>query len=237
MGAPTLVSYTDTGFTTGGAGHTTGAAVSRNNGDLLVFIAGSEGPDALSATNDSVNGITWTTQKSNSVANTCGTMLATAVASSTASATISGSNGTNSSDHWGFSVWVFRNTQGVGNSAEQHTSTKTVSLTPTAADGAICYAVFDFAAGALGSLTPSPSDSRQAAVDSGHYTFYVGDLTDQSSAGAVSYGVTGTSSTGAFSILAFEVKNSGTTSSVFEDDSHNVKANLIWQVEPIISVW
>lgn len=236
MGAPTLVSYTDTGFTSGGGGKTT-SAIARNSGDILVFIGGSEGADALAATNDSVNGITWTTQKSNTTANTCGTLLATAVAGSTVSATISGSNGSNSSNHWGFSIWVFRNSLGVGNSAEQHTSTKTVSLTPTAADGAIAYAVFDFNAGALGSLTPSPSDSRQGAVDSGHYTFYVGDITDQSSAGAVSYGVTGTSSTGPFSILALEVKNSGVTAGTFEDDSYNVKVQLVQQAEPVICVW
>jgi hypothetical protein len=140
---------------------------------------------------------------------TCASGVWTATAGSNGSGAIT-VNLVSSSQNSGFGVWVFRNSQGVGNHAEQHTATKTVSLTPIAADGAIVWGVFDFAATAITgiSATPTPTDERQKVlVGGGAYTIYVEDLTDQTSAGSVSYGITGGSGTGPFSIVSLEIKH------------------------------
>jgi len=207
LAAPTLISYTETSWTTTGLSKSI-ASISWQSGDVLVALGGSEGPDTLGAPTNTGSGLTWTSQKSNVAASTCGTKLATAVASASSSGVISMSSN-NSSDEWGFAVWVWRGSNGVGNSAEQHTSTKTVALTPTGADSGIMWGVFDFAANStLQTITPTPTNTRQRVNEGTHYTIYLADITDQVSAGAVSYGISGTGS-GPFSILVMEVKSSG----------------------------
>ena len=202
--APSLISYTEvSSWTTSGSPKST-ASISWQTGDVIVVLAISEANDAMPV--PTATGLTFSSQKSNVTASTCGMQACTAIAGSSGSGAVSMTN-PNGSSAWGFGVWVFRNSAGVGNSAEQHTSTKTVSLTPTGAHSAIVWALGDFAAGALQTITPTPTDTRQRALDSGRYTFYVADLTDQASAGAVSYGISGSGS-GPFSIGVVEVKGS-----------------------------
>jgi hypothetical protein len=55
--------------------------------------------------------------------------------------------------------------------------------------------------------TPGPTASPVAVQQSPNYTYYVAELDDQTSAGAVSYGITG-SGTGPFTIIAIETKAS-----------------------------
>jgi hypothetical protein len=113
--------------------------------------------------------------------------------------------GPNSVQHWGFGVWVWRGSTGIGNSSEQHTATRTVALTPTQTNSAIMWGTFDFAAVATVAITPAPTNTRQSVLDSARYTLYVSDLTNQTSGGSTSYGVGG-SGTGPFSIVVMEVK-------------------------------
>lgn len=204
--APTLISYTEAASWITNVVSKSTAAVSWQTGDVVVVVAGQEDVSAVLAV-PTATGLTFTSQRSNTTASTCGTQLATAVAASNGSSAVSMTG--SGSAHWGFGVWVVRTSTGVGNSAEQHTSAKTVSLTPTAANGLIIWGVFDFNADAAGSGTPAPTNTRQAAQDAGHYTRLVVDLADQSSAGAVSYGQSGGGTTGPFSIVAIEIKNDG----------------------------
>lgn len=237
MGAPTFVSYTEISWTTQSASTTT-ASITWQANDVIAVICGAEGPDTLGVASTTPGRLTFTTQKSNTTTGTCGTILATAVPTSGNSDTLT-LNTNNSGDFRGGAAWVIRNSTGVGNSAEQHTSTKTVSLTPTGADGYIIWAVFDFAAAAVQTITPTPTDTRQNTQSSPHYTFYVADLADQSSTGAVSYGISGTGS-GPFSIVALEIKNNGVAgSNVLDDDSFRGDFNglVVQPAEPIISVW
>lgn len=208
MSAPTLISYTETAWDTVGLTKST-ASISWNAGDVIVVIGGSEGADNLTLA--TATGLTFVPQKSNNTINTCASRLDAVVAGSSGSSAVTMTNDASGHD-WGFAVWVWRNSAGIGNSVEQHTGgsapTESVSLTPTAADGAIVWGLFDFQASALGTIVPTPTNTRQRAVIGGtHYTIYVADLGDQTSAGGVLYGVSGAGSvTGPFSIVAMEIK-------------------------------
>lgn len=205
MAAPTLISYTETAsWITAGATKAT-ASVSWNSGDILVVLGGSEGPDTLGV--PTATGLTFASQKSNAAASTCGTQLATATAGSTSSATVNMSN-SSSVNHWGFGVWVWRSSTGVGNSAEQHTATKTVALTLTGVNSAVMAGVFDFNADAAGSGTPAVTNTRQAAQEALHMARLVFDNIDYSTSGS-SWGQSGGGTTGAFSIVVLEIKNDG----------------------------
>jgi len=202
--APTLVSYTETSWTTTTTPKST-ASISWQAGDILVMIGGSDGGTIGVPT---ATGLTFASQKSFAGGSTaCGTQCATAVAGSSGSGAVSATL-TGGSGAWGFGVWVFRSSAGVGNSAEQHTATKTVSLTPVAADSAIVWGVFDFSEGTAGTIVPTPTNTRQNVDVTGSDRIYVCDLADQTSAGAVSYGISGSSGSGPWSIVVCEIQGS-----------------------------
>lgn len=208
MAAPTLISYNDAtaDWTTGSAGGSKStASISWQTGDVIVVIAGAEGINTLGT--PTATGLTFTKNVNNTTASTCEGFAATAVAASASSGAVTVTS-SSTSQHWGFGVWVWRSSTGVGNSAEQHTTTKTKALTATAADGGICWGVFDFGAGTLDTITPTPTNTRQRVNNGSNYTYYVADLTDQTSAGSVSYGLV-TGGSGAYTIVIQEVKNTG----------------------------
>lgn len=233
MGAPTLISYTETVWNTAPVGNLTLVIPAYNTSDVVVAIAGAEGPDTLTVSGGT--GLTWNTQKSNTTAGTCGTLLTAAVAaSSQTNQTISLATN-NNVNHRGFAVWVWRGSQGVGNSSEQHTTTKTVAMTPTAAHCGVTWGTFDFSAGSTpGTNTPTPTNIRQAANDGTHYDFYVADITDQASGGATSYGITGGNGTGPYSIVVLEIK-AGASAFIPDDDSS--RAIQVTAIEPNVSLW
>lgn len=201
---PSLVSYTETAsWITNGASKSTSASVAWQTGDILVFIGG--GQDVGTIGVPTATGLTFTSRALNTTPD-CQSRGATAVAASTSSAVISATNSV-STQHWGFGVWVWRGSDGFDAAGEQHTSTKTKAIVHTDTHSATCWGVFDFAATAVAgiSLTPAASHTRQAAADGTAYTFYAGDLVDQAASGSVSYGITGGSGTGPFSIAAVAV--------------------------------
>jgi hypothetical protein len=201
---PSLISYTETASWVTAAASKSTASVSWLAGDILVMVAGVEGADTIGV--PTATGLTFTSRALNTAASTCGSRAATAVAGAGGSSAITATN-SSSVHHWGFGVWVFRGSDGFDAAAEQHTATKTVGLTHTDTHSATCWGVFDFAAAATTGITPSPTatDVRQSAQDSPAYTRYVADLTDQASSGSVSYGITGGSGTGPFSIAGVAV--------------------------------
>lgn len=200
---PTLVSYTETAWDTTGSSKNS-ASISWLAGDVVVILALAEDIDTLGV--GTATGLTFTSQASNmATPSRCSTQLTATVAGGSGSSVVNVTSAS-SSLKWGFGVWVFRNSTGIGNSAEQHTTTATVPLTPTAAHGAIVYAVADFSADPLKTITPTPTNTRQRVVVVGNYTIYVADLTDQTSAGATSYGLT-VAPTGPVSIIALEIKH------------------------------
>lgn len=203
---PALTSYTEVASWTGtGATRVTPAAVSWSAGSIIVVIAGGESNGTFGV--PTATGLTFTSRALNTTASTCGTRAASAAAAAPGSSVITVTN-SNTTEQSGFAVWVFDGSDGFDAAAEQHTSTKTVSLTHTDTHSATCWGIFDFGAGAVTSVTLSPTatHTRQEAVSAGRYSFYAGDLTDHAAAGAQAYGITGGSpGTGPFSIVAVAV--------------------------------
>lgn len=114
---------------------------------------------------------------------------------------------TNAGIQFGFGVWVWRGSAGIGNSAEQHTATLNVNMTPIAAHCGTVLGTFDFGAAAVQTIIPTPTNTRQRVDEGTTYTVYVSDVADQASAGATAYGISGTG-TGPFSIVAMEIQAS-----------------------------
>jgi hypothetical protein len=205
MAAPTLVSYTEVDWTSAVTSQTT-ASISWNNGDVLAFVGGCEGVSTIALPTTTGTGLSFLSQQVNSTAGTCSTRLAACVATATSSGTIN-STSSGAGLVWGFGVWVWRGSQGIGNSSEQHTATKTVNMTPAAgADCGVVWGAFDFSAGASPAATPTPTHTRQAVQIGASYSIVVADIADQISAGAVSYGLTVTGTTGPYSIIVLEIK-------------------------------
>lgn len=204
--APTLVSYTASAdWTTGNTSKAT-ASISWQTGDILVVIAAAESVTATPAV-PTATGLTFSSVVTNSAAGTCATRLSTATAASTSSSAVT-TTMSSGAPHWGFGVWVWRGSTGVGNSIEQHTPTKTKALTLTGSNSAVIVGVFDFNADGAGSGTPAVTNTRQAAQDAGRYTQLVFDNVDYSTSGS-SWGQTGGGTTGPFSIVGIEIKNDG----------------------------
>jgi hypothetical protein len=230
---PAFVSYTDTSWTTSGSSKTS-ATVSWQAGDVIVVIGGAENGATLG--NPTATGLTFIQQRRNTASNTCASILSTAIPSVSGSGTIRMTN-SSSSIHWGFAVEVWRGAAGVGTTAEQHTTSKTVSLAPLVADSAIVWSTFDWSAGSLQAVTPTPTSSNRKLVDSGRYTIYASYLGDQVSTGATLYGISGSGS-GPFSNLAVEIKGNGapppppavtitpTSASIFTSAQQQFTANV-----------
>lgn len=192
------------------------------SGDVILAVASSEGAPGTEtwvAPTTTGTGVTFTQKQVHAASSDPGAGCWSAVASAGSSGTFSVKNGNAAnSQALAFGVYIFRGSAGVGNSNISTGTSRTVSLTPTGADGAIVWVVGDWAAAAVQTATPTatshttaapgPSASPQAALVSGRFTYYVEELDDQTSAGAVSYGITGTG-TGPFTIIAVEAQASG----------------------------
>lgn len=192
-------------------------------GDVLVVISFAENTVSLPNTpTNTGSGLTWTDRQTQTTGNNCTGRLSTAVASAADSGNVSVSNG-NQQDY-GFALWVWRGSDGIGNSTKlggTPQATKTVSYTPTQADSGICWGISDFNADAAYTAgTPAVTNTRLNAQVAGHYTNGLFDLTDQTSAGAVSYGATGGGTTGPFLIFVMEIKGTagGATAGLFQQN-------------------
>lgn len=213
MAAPTLISYTESASWATTAFSKSLASISWQVSDVLVCLAGSEDNTTLGVAGLPTNtglGLSWANTESISGAGHCAALIATTVATSADSGIISLAE-TSGSLHWGFAVWVWRGSAGVGNHAQQVTTGKTKALTPTAANAGICWGFFDYSAAAGAGEpagSPTPSNTREQTDDGGQYSIGVFDIIDQTSAGSVSYGATTTGTSGPYAIVIQEVKAS-----------------------------
>lgn len=208
---PTQQQYLESTWNAGGASK----ALSPTwlTGDVLVAFSLSATTEAPGAPAN-VTGVTWGTAKqSNTAANTCaGWVYATVATADGTSVSISVSTA-ESSHHWGWGLWVWRGSDGLGNSTKDVTTAKTVAYTPAQADSGIIWCAADWDANAVtnNNITPTPTNTRQRVNDGSNYTIYVADLTDQTSAGSVSYGLSGAGTTGALTKFVMEVKGAASS--------------------------
>lgn len=218
--APTLISYTETSWV-GNVSSVTTASLSWDTGDVIVCLMASAGANTLSWSTPTTTGtgLTFTLAKGhNTTATDCGAAIYTAVAAATSSGTVTEAPTSSFTNHIGLGVYVARGSAGVGSSALGTGTGRTVSLAPTGADGMIVWGAFDWSASANqgyapasptthSTSAPGPNASPHEAVDGTEYTFYVAELDDQTSAGAVSYGIGGSGAApGPLTIVACEVK-------------------------------
>lgn len=204
--APSLISYTEVAYNGSGTSRAS-ASISWQTADVIAVLSGSEGQTGGPPGVPTASGLTFNSQQVNSAASSCSSRASAAVAGSSGSGAVTVTLG-DATQHWGFSVWVYRGSDGIGNSSEGHTSAKTIAQTNQAANSAVVWAGFDFGANPItnNDITPTPTNTNERAEDAGRYTVYVADLTDQTSAGSVSYGVSGTGTIGTFSKLVLEIK-------------------------------
>lgn len=224
MAAPTLIAFAEVEGNATSSVPVTTASISWQTNDVVVVVVGNEGngTTTLGMSNTGTGLSFGTAQQVHQSAGAdggagCWAAVATASSSGTFSGTTSGAN-----QRTVIGAYVFRGSAGIGNSVLYTGVSPTgASLTPTGADGSIVWIVIDWATAAAtaasptatshNASTPGPTASPVAVQQSPNYTYYVAELDDQTSAGAVSYGITG-SGTGPFTIIAIETKSSGGTS-------------------------
>jgi hypothetical protein len=217
MPAPTLVSYTETADWVTSATSRATASVSWLAGDVVAVLGGGAGPSSgATFGTPTATGLVFVNQQVVDAASHCPAIVSAVVAGSSGSSAVTLTNGVFS--HYGFGVWVWRGSAGIGNSAKSTTpgTGKTINLTPTGgAHAAVIWGAFDWSAEAVYTNgTPTPSNTRESTQDSGQYTIGVYDLLDQASTGAVAYGFTGGGTTAPYSIVALEIKASAGAAAV-----------------------
>jgi hypothetical protein len=198
--SPTLVSYTDVAWTTTTSPKT--LSLTWQADDAIVAIFGCEGTSTFTISGPS---LTLPTLQTNLGGTSCAAALFGGVQNYAGTAvTITGTSSGSGLD-WGFGIWVFRGVSVLGASyMNVALAPAAFSFTPFSTDPAVVWATFDFAGATVKTVVPTPTDARQAQQIGGRYSFYVSDLIDQTTAGAVSYGL-GTITSGALTQIGCEI--------------------------------
>ena len=226
MAAPTLVAaYVSPINPVGGAATLTSPSLSLQPGDIVTVLAmgaGANNGDHFNTPATTLTNGGITALKTHSGASDCpaGAWTFTVGGTGTQTGTVSVTTvmgGANTDNSFNFAVVAHRGATAptATTSALGASSGMTVAYTASQADSAIAWIFGDWNAGAIGTVTPTstshstsspgPTALPQSAVLSGQYTENVAVLDDQTSTASVSYGVTGTSSTGPFTIIVVEV--------------------------------
>jgi hypothetical protein len=233
MAAPTFVTSVEPasnwGTTASGVTRTT-ASFSVLAGDVLVAVSASENQTFTEIT-PTGGSLTWTTVKATATTNSAGTGLNswTATVDVDKSMTFAlTAAGTVSGHFWGFAVYVFRGSAGVGASAvtEQVSGSTNTSqaLTTLQANSAVLIISADWNAvdgttrtwTTINSITPTSGNGLERSYfrDSLTYTVYTGYWNDVGATGSKTAGVS--APTGQRnSIIAIEVKGSAAADTLF----------------------
>lgn len=221
---PTFVSATSVDRTTTGTSKST-AAISVQAGDLLV-ITGSTADNATNLTGISGGSLTYTSQQSiQGFASFSTGYIWTAPVTSTGSVTVT-VTASNTTVPWGFTVSVWRNHGGVGNSAGTHITSGAPSLniTTQAADSAVVWSNNDWNAtdGATRTYQTAAGVFNELVYfrDAAQQTVYTGYHPNAGSAGTYAVGLTAPGSQ-KYTIAAVEILAvaTGTTYNVTPSDS------------------
>lgn len=187
------VSRANTGWSAASTPQTV-AGISVQSGDVVVIEASTSDSNETLAT-PTGGGLTWTLQKSSTVASTCAMYVWTAVAASTQTFTASISIATGSGDIWGFEVSVWRGSDGVGASAiTTGSGAPSLAITTSYADSVLVVHSGDWNAGSGASRTwrqvNSANPVEQAYVLAISYmTAYAAYHADTGVAGAKTVGL------------------------------------------------
>lgn len=235
MTAPTLVSYTASTFSTGAvAAGKSVSGVSVQPGDILVVTPVTEDYSAVKISDvTSDGGVTWTLWESIAVDGSSVVAIYTATAASAGTRTITVSLVDQSGSAWGFGVYVFRGSSGLGSSSSAvDMDAPILPLTTTGNNSAIVVIVGDWFAEDGSSRTWLPGTTEKSYFrDSARYTAYAGVVLDSSTAGAKTVGLSEPSAMN-YSIAAIEVLGSGAAPTIPVADAGADQAGI----EPLSTV-
>lgn len=210
---PTFVSYTQTTRNVSTTPRASGS-ISVAVGDRVAVIAIAEGASVTFGTPTS-SGITFSAVQDHNLTNYTEVGLWTGTVASGSSIDVSIAN-SGSAILWGFEVWVFRNSDGFGNSAKNNNTTggPSVSLTLSAANSAAICGGGDWNGTAttgktwltVNSVTPTSGNGLEklASAVGGNYTIYSAYWDDCGATGAQSFGMSAPSQKWAY--VALEIK-------------------------------
>jgi hypothetical protein len=206
--APTLVDSDEVADWTSFATPRSTGSVSWQTGDVVV-VHGLVADDVTTLNTPTVSGLTFSlVAQTGGGGSTCRSYVWAATAGSNGSGAIQGSKSGSDVD-WGIAVEVWRDSDGVGNSAVDTSTAKTVSLPRSDAHSAVSYGGADWSADVdAATFTPSGATVIESAGDGATYGVHVGWWSDQGDAGTTSYGVSITS-TGSFAKVAVEILGTG----------------------------
>ena len=219
--APTLIGTSGSTWNDTSSTETTGS-LSWQTGDLIV-VTGMTEDQLISLSTPTATGLTFAAVSGfpTNLANTCKGYAWTATAGSNGSGTIS--SGTGGSYMAGIQAYVFRGSDGIGNTAQTTSGTAlTISLTRNYANSMVVWAAGDWGATNDTTVSSDPvgGNQRQAAWRSGVATLFDFDWGDQGSAGSTSYGISGFSPGNVFTKIALEVR--GSSNIISDTNWHHV---------------
>lgn len=224
MSAPTLVAFGLTQASVASGAAVTTPSLSWQTDDVVVLFTGTPGAtggETIVAPTTTGSGISFGAAKQihQSTGTDCGGACYAAVATANSSGTFSEAATHDPGNRPKvIGVYVYRGSAGIGNSNIFTGATPAgCALTPTGADGSISWCVFDWAAAATvafsptatthGAGSPGPTASPASAQVSPDFTYYVGELDDQTGTGSVNYGIA--SGSGPFTTIAIEAQAGG----------------------------
>lgn len=222
MAKPTFVAVTEpaAGWTSHAQNATlTTPSFNVTAGDALVVAAGGEDGNVGLGT-PSGGGLTWTLQQNVGTSGASSRAAAwTATASATTAITVAITSTTIGAANWGFLVFQFSGSAGIGNSAATSAGSGAPSqaLTTTQANSAIVCVSVDWAAvvgttrtwRTINSITPTAGNTLEKKYQNvtGAYTAYVAYWDDAGAAAAQTAGLTAPTGQ-TYNIVAVEVKGS-----------------------------
>lgn len=205
---PTLVGKYESAWNTATTPKTQSITV--QTGDRLVYIGTTENQDVLNVPTG--GGLTWTAAQSITASSQCRMYSWTTTASSGQTFTLSGTKGSGS-NHWGFVVYHYRGSAGIGATAKTANGTAgapSLNITTTQANSAVVFLSSDWA-GTTGTKTYRTGAGAISAItgiqDNQTYSVYGGSHADAGTAAAKTVGMTAPTGQ-TYSLVAVEVKGS-----------------------------
>lgn len=196
MLAATLVAYAESSWTDKtSTPEASSPSLTWQTGDLIVVFGSTEnGGYTLDLPTTAGVGLSFTQKAAvGTTTSDCHAYLWWAVATADGSGSITSSPSTGQTAARGISVWQYRGSDGIGNTATlSASSAKTGSLVRSADNSRVGFGAGDWNAVTSGTATsPSGGTVRENSTASGSMSQFVADWSDQGAAGTTSYGYTG----------------------------------------------
>jgi len=224
-GAPTLVDYQQSDWTSQTAGNEVTPTVTWQVGDLVLVFGSTEAGTSATLNTPTATGLSFSLVTSINTADSGDTAhyLWSATAGSNGSGAITATRGDAGTLARGIAAFVYRGSSGLGNTATlDNSANKTISLTRGYANSATAVVLGDWNAVNDTTVTSSPGSGTQRVAQfvTDAATFFLFDWGDQGAAGTTSYGITNHTGTVDMSGIAVEVR--GYSSLFLDTNWHHV---------------